>query len=94
MSKFMSFDFYCEPCGAMFEDFVKPDILETACPKCSTTAKRQLSAPRLDHSRMALCESASPESIKHFEHTRTQRRALEEKRFREHGDYGPAAGAD
>jgi putative FmdB family regulatory protein len=46
MSKFMFFDFRCNPCDHIFEAFVKPD--DTAnCPKCDQiTANRLVSGGR------------------------------------------------
>jgi len=43
---------------------------------------------------MALQEGASPTSVDHFERLHKQRRAIEDRRHRDHGDYGPMAGSD
>lgn len=50
--------------------------------------------PRIDRMGMALGEGATPTAIDHFERVHKERRAIEEKRFKEHGDYGPMPGSD
>jgi len=43
MAKFMFFDFRCQTCQQVFEDFVKPDV-NPPCPKCEGPSKRLVSA--------------------------------------------------
>jgi len=93
MSKYILFDFLCPQCG-VFEDFVKPHVKTAPCPKCQLPATRQISPGHVDLSSMAMADSASPEAISHFERVHRERRAIEERRLREHGDYGVQAGAD
>ena len=93
MSKLILFDFECAEHG-LFEDLVKPDIFQAPCPVCSRNAPRQISAPRIDHYHMAMSASASPESIAKFDRMHRERKAKEDRAEAEHGDYGPAAGAD
>jgi putative FmdB family regulatory protein len=94
MSKLILFEFDCPSCGLTFEALVNPDVYWTQCPKCETNAQRILSAPRIDHQAMAGSDSASPETLRHFDRVHNQRKAIEEKAFRDHGDYGKPAGCD
>lgn len=91
----MLFDFECPEHG-LFEDLVNPDIRQAPCPRCGLTASRQLSAARIDHMKMAVSSSASPESIIKFDRAHRQQKAKEERCEREHGpmEYGAAPGAD
>jgi len=86
-------DFYCTECGLTFEKFVPQETEETAC-SCEATARRILSTVRIDRSAIALTVGASPESIAHFDRLHQQRKTIEEKTFKEHGDYGKAPGSD
>ena len=48
MSKFIFFDFKCDPCNHVFEAFVKPDS-KVSCPKCNQIpAPRLVSAPSIE----------------------------------------------
>lgn len=92
---FMFYDFSCTNCNRVTEAFVNTSIRSIECPGCSATAERILSAVRIDKSRIACSgDSASPESIRHFDRVHKQRKAIEERTFKEHGDYGKAAGSD
>jgi putative FmdB family regulatory protein len=87
-------DYRCTECGLTEERFVKADEHIVACNKCQGAAKRiTLKAPNPDWAGLAMGESASPEAINRFERTHKQRKDKEEKTYRTHGDYGPAAGA-
>lgn len=91
----MFYDFSCTKCDLVSEAFVNTSEMSIECPECKATARRILSAVRIDKSRIACSGySASPESIRHFDRVHKQRKALEEKTFKEHGDYGKAAGSD
>jgi putative FmdB family regulatory protein len=94
VSKLMMFDFVCPECALKFEDLVNPAMRETECPECKATATRILSKVRIDRTRIAVTNGASPESIAHFDRIHRQRKAIEERKMQDHGDYGPAAGAD
>lgn len=94
MSKFIYFDFSCPGCKTTFEGFVKPDVFQETCPECGEQANRITSAVRIDRTRIALTEGASPESIRHFDRIHRQRKAIEERNMQNHGDYGKAAGCD
>lgn len=89
----MYYDFYCTECGLTFEDFVSTETTEVPC-SCEATARRILSAVRIDRTRIATTANASPESIAHFDRIHQQRKTIEEKTFKEHGDYGKAPGSD
>lgn len=93
MSKLMLFDFVCQQCDHVFEDMVHPHIHEAPCPKCAATASRQISAPRIDRSAIALTPGASPESIAHFDRIHRERKQIEERTYERHGDYGTRPGA-
>lgn len=88
------FDFRCTKCALIFEELVNAGDYWCPCPNCKANAQRIMSPVRIDRSRIALSNSASPESIRHFDRVHKQRRQLEEKSFRDHGDYGKAAGSD
>jgi len=91
--KLLMFDFECPQCG-VFEDLVKSDIRQTPCPRCKSPAQRLISPVRIDRLGMALQEGASPTSIDYFERVHRQRKAIEERSYSEHGDYGSHAGSD
>lgn len=91
----MFFDFSCTNCNLITEAFVNTSKKRIECPECQGIAKRILSAVRIDKSRIACSgDSASPESIRHFDRVHKQRKAIEERNMREHGDYGKAPGSD
>jgi putative FmdB family regulatory protein len=90
----MLFDFRCPDCNSVFEDLVKPDIRSAQCPECGATAARMVSTPRIDRTRIALTNGASPESIAHFDRIHRERAAYENRMKAEHGDYGKMAGSD
>ena len=94
MSKLILFDHRCTKCKLVFEELTKPGDYWCKCPKCGSNAQRIMSPVRMDRTLAALSDSASPESIKHFDRVHKQRRAIEEKNMRNHGDYGKAAGSD
>lgn len=85
------FDFLC-PTHGEFEELAKSDIKSLPCPKCSRTSVRQISAVRIDKSAMALQNGASPTAIDHFDRLHRERRVIEERSYKEHGDYGTHAG--
>lgn len=91
----MFYDFHCTACDLTFEEFTNTTEHSVECPECKATAQRILSAVRIDKSRIACSgDSASPESIRHFDRVHKQRKAIEDRTFKEHGDYGKAAGSD
>lgn len=90
----MFYDYHCTDCGDTHEAFCPTTELEHECPECGRTARRILSAVRIDRTRIATTANASPESIAHFDRIHQQRKTIEERSMREHGDYGKAAGSD
>lgn len=94
MSKLILWDFACTECGYIFEELAKPDMYWSKCPKDGANARREINPVRINHQAMAGSASASPETLRHFDRVHQQRKAIEEKRFRDHGDYGKPAGAD
>ncbi len=87
------YDYECCTCEHKFEELAEMDW-QILCPVCNGDARRLFPAPRIDRSHIALSASASPESIAHFDRVHRERKAIEEKSMREHGDYGKAAGSD
>lgn len=93
MSKYMTFEFYCNSCKTVFDGFVKPDKHEESCPICGTVSKRVVSAPRLDM-RMGVDPAFSTMADK-WDRMHDQGRKVDEKRAEEHGpDSWGADGAD
>lgn len=93
MSKLILFDFDC-PTHGLFEELVHPHVHEAPCPRCQTNARRQISPVRIDRLGLAMSGTASPESIRYFDKVHRERKAIEDRNYAEHGDYGHAAGAD
>lgn len=87
------FDFEC-PKHGVFEDLVKSSVRETPCPQCKAPAPRIISPVHIDRIGMALQSGASPTSIDYFERIHRERKAIEDKSYSEHGDYGNHAGSD
>lgn len=97
MSKLIFFDFECTrmTCLAKFEDLVPSDDYYATCPICGNNwAERLISPVRINKLDMAMSGSASPESLNYFDKVHRERKAIEDKKYHEHGDYGSAAGAD
>jgi putative FmdB family regulatory protein len=92
--KYLLFDFACTKCGNVFEEMAKPDNYWSHCPECKANARREISPVRINHTAMANSESASPGTLAHFDRVHKQRKAIEERSMRDHGDYGKPAGAD
>lgn len=83
----MLFDFKCPRCRRVFEDMIKPHVYATPCIKCHANADRQVSAPRIDKTALALTKGASPESIAHFDRIHRERKAIDDRKLAEHGSY-------
>lgn len=93
MSKLILFDFECPKCG-IFEELVQPTEKSAQCPRCESPAPRIISPVKIDRLGMAVQEGASPTSIDYFERVHRQRKAIENKCYEAHGDYGSHAGSD
>lgn len=93
MSKLILFDFDC-PTHGLFEELVYPHVHEAPCPRCQTNARRQISPVRIDKLSLALTSNPSPESLAYFDKVHRERKAIEDRAYERHGDYGHAAGAD
>lgn len=91
--KLILFDFECPEHG-VFEDLVKSSVRSVPCPQCKAPASRIISPVRIDRLGMATSDGATPTSIDYFEKVHRERKAIEEKTFAEHGDYGNHAGGD
>lgn len=91
---FMFYDFYCTECGLTTEGFESTETTEIPC-ACEGTARRILSAVRIDRTRIACSgSSASPESIAHFDRVHQQQKTIEERNLANHGDVGKMPGSD
>lgn len=90
-----TYNYTCPNCGHQEDIFCKvSERLEQTCGECSAPTSQVVRvAPRPHWTSLAMGDSASPEAIKMFDKMRRERRAKEEKTFREHGDYGRAPGA-
>jgi len=88
----MMFDFEC-PIHGLFEDLVKSSVREIPCPQCGAPAHRAISPVRIDRLSMAVKDGATPTSIDYFDRVHRERKALEERSYSEHGDYGNHAGS-
>ena len=91
--KLMLWDFECSEHG-VFEELAQPSEKTARCPRCQSPAPRIISPVRIDRMAMALQDGATDSSIRHFERAHRQRKAIEDKRFRDHGDYGTSPGSD
>lgn len=81
MSKFMFFDFRCEVCDHVFEDFVKPSVTPQ-CPECNGRTARLISAPRIA---LSGTDPAFPGAYDKWERTQKQKREIEKKHYDNHG---------
>jgi hypothetical protein len=80
--------------GHYHDAFVKNTVQEHECPDCGEVAKRVVRhAPKLDWLGIGASKNASPEFIDRWDKMHKDRKAHEERIEKEHGDYGPAAGA-
>jgi putative FmdB family regulatory protein len=87
------YDFEC-PVHGLFEELVKSGIHQIPCPQCGRTSNRQISAVHIDRLGMAVQEGATPTSLDYFEKVHKERRAIEDRNYERHGDYGAEAGGD
>lgn len=94
MSKLLMFDFHCAECGADFEELVGSATQTIQCAKCGANADRQISPVRFDRLKAAASGDGMTGAIDYFEKVHRERKAIEERKEAEHGDYGAAAGAD
>lgn len=92
--KLIMFDFHCASCDATFEELVQPDIRELQCTRCGATARRQISAVRIDRLGMAASGDGFPGAEDYFAKVHRERKAIEDRHYSNHGDYGSAAGSD
>lgn len=88
------FDFECSACKHVFEELVRSKEREQICPECGQLAKRTISPVRIDYTGIATSGDGMETSIDRFDHMHRQRRVIEERTYREHGDYGKSPGSD
>lgn len=93
MSKLILFDFECPEHG-IFEELVQPTEWSAQCPRCKSPAPRIISPVKIDRLGMAVQSGATETSIAYFERVHRQRKAIEDSRFKAHGDYGSQPGSD
>ena len=88
-------DFRCSK-GHVHDALVKVSEIDVSreCPECGNPAERVfLKVPKLNYLAMGAQKNVSPEFQEKFDKMHKDRKDKEEKCEREHGDYGPAAGA-
>jgi hypothetical protein len=85
------FDFKCEFCGQVTEEFVEADVAEIPCPardgshpRCGHSALRQIAAPR---AQLEGLSGAFPGAAMAWERTRNSHMAKERKNQEKHGTY-------
>lgn len=93
MSKLLMFDFECVN-GHRFEELVRSEVHYKLCPQCGTPADRQISPVRIDYTGMATAGEGTETAIDRFDKAHRERRAIEERKYRDHGDYGKSPGSD
>lgn len=88
-----TYSYRCDACGSKFDE-LKPmaERAEAQC-ECGATAKQRITPVRFDTLRMG-AGSDMPTFVDKFDRMHREQAAKEEKHYREHGDYGPAPGAD
>lgn len=87
------FDFECA-CGAKFEDLLDPSQRTIECPKCGAAAERVISPVRIDQLRMAASGDGYGTANDYFAKVHRERKAIEDRMYANHGDYGAMAGSD
>lgn len=92
MSKLMMFDFECQG-GHRFEELVSSSTRKIACSYCGDPAYRQISPVRLDYTSMAMTDGMETAACR-FDRSHRERRAIEERNYNNHGDYGKPSGSD
>jgi hypothetical protein len=90
MSKLILFDFECKHCGSVFEELVYSNVRKLNC-ECGKVAKRIISGTHLDYTGMALSGEGMETAIDKFDRGHRERKAIEERTYAEHGDYGKSA---
>lgn len=93
MSKLLMFDFECSRCGVTFEDLVRSNVRGLPC-ECGGTAWRVISGTHLDYASMATHGEGMETAIDKFDRAHRERKAIDEKHYANHGDYGKMPGAD
>lgn len=88
-----TYSFKCHTCGHYHDAFVKRGT-RPHCPDCNGETKQVIRyAPKLDYLGMGAQKNAGPEFIDRFEKMHKDRKAHEDRKDRDHGDYGTMAGA-
>lgn len=82
MAKYLFFDFRCPECNLKSEHFVKPEIKEIECPKCTGLAVRCISAPTI---RLPGTDPDFPRAYDQWE-KKQRAKTAEDKRF--HKNHG------
>jgi putative FmdB family regulatory protein len=81
------YDFKCRDCGVISEHLTRFDVKETSCPRCQGNADRQVCAPKIDHTALAMGDSATAGGIDKWDRARRKKMAIEERKLRDHGTY-------
>jgi len=93
MAKLILHRFRCTDCSETADELVKPDVKHIVCPGCGSPARRIITPVRLDYQGLAMHDGMET-AIGHFDRVHREQREIERRRMQEHGDYGPAPGAD
>lgn len=87
MSKLIVFEFQCSSCDAITDELVQPTVYETVCSACGGTARRIVSAVRLDPHAFVHGPTASEPAIDKWCKIRKKKMDIEQKKLRDHGTY-------
>ena len=82
---YVVYDYRCESCDRIEERFVRRSEADEQSCECGNSMRRLASVGHLDWDSLS-----SPEAISRFDRVHRQKKALEDKSYREHGDYGGA----
>jgi len=82
----MYFDFRCQGCGEVFEEFVKPDVKTTTCPNCGNTTRRLISKPTIA---LSGTDPDFSTQYDHWERVQKQKVAKDKKFYADHGEDKP-----
>ncbi len=87
MSKFIIYEYKCDPCDHLFDSISKPEDSDfNTCPKCKQPAPKQLSCGRqCDLMQKSLWMDGKGASHDRFERTRERQKVQERKNLKNNG---------
>lgn len=80
------FEFRCSECDAITDELVSPDIHEVSCAACGGSAKRIISAVRIDWQAFVHGPNASEPAISKWDKMRKQKLDIENRKIERNGD--------